>query len=339
MKLAAVGVELLSYGMTFRGKHHARFIDPDVPHHIISRVTQGMHLLRPHRDLNSIIAGLVGRAQQRWSQVRLYAMAFLSNHAHFMLQGPAHEVAAFLGFIKREIARRWGHRLDINWRGGFWEEYKAAALPTASSQVECLKYILSQGVKEGLVAHPEQWPGINCVRALLRGEAMTGLFLNGTSYSRAIDAERGKRSPSPVFKRDHSVRYVVAFASIPAWDDLSADARQRELSRLVDEIVAEGATLRCGRPPLGKKAIFRTPLHRRSELPVVPWLQRRRVIVCWSDPQALETIEYRARYRRFQHDYREAASVEGRKRGARYPAGAFIAGQWAHRDDAIPAAA
>ncbi len=266
-------------------------------------------------------------------------MAFLSNHAHFMLQGPAHQVAAFLGFIKREIARRWGHRLDINWRGGLWDEYKAAALPTAASQEECLKYILSQGVKEGLVARPEEWPGAHCARSLMTGAPMTGLFFNGTSYSRAVDAERRRRTPLQVRKADHCIHYEVVFSTMPAWRAFTTEQCQREVRRMVEEIVAEAAKTRAGRPVLGRKGVLRTPLHQRSELPEVPWLQRRRVVVCWSDPNAPETLEHLARYRRFQHEYREAASEDGRKRGLAYPQGAFIAGQWAPMEDALPAAA
>jgi hypothetical protein len=32
-----------------------------------------------------------------------------------------------------------------------------------------LSYLLSQGVKEGLVRHPEDWPGVHCVSHLLGG--------------------------------------------------------------------------------------------------------------------------------------------------------------------------
>ena len=48
--------------MPFAGRHHARYFRPDVPYHIISRVFQGRFLLRPGARLNSVIAGVIGRA-------------------------------------------------------------------------------------------------------------------------------------------------------------------------------------------------------------------------------------------------------------------------------------
>jgi len=139
------------YGDDFEllaGTHHARYLPADTPFHIISRVFQGRYLLRPDRPLNRIIAGVIGRAQQTYPAVKLFAHAFMSNHVHMMLQGPTRDLVSFIAFVKREISRRWGEHPGINWPGAMWHDYIATALPTPQSQVVCLKYILSQGVKD-----------------------------------------------------------------------------------------------------------------------------------------------------------------------------------------------
>ncbi len=64
----------------FAGRHHARFHDPNVVYHIISRTFQGALLLTPGPDLNDLIAGVLARAQELFPAVRLYAYAFMSNH-------------------------------------------------------------------------------------------------------------------------------------------------------------------------------------------------------------------------------------------------------------------
>src|SRR6185295_16167179 len=50
----------------FTGSHHARYLPPDIPFHIISSTFQRRHLLRPCKALNSIILGVLGRAQTRF---------------------------------------------------------------------------------------------------------------------------------------------------------------------------------------------------------------------------------------------------------------------------------
>jgi REP element-mobilizing transposase RayT len=321
------------------GRHHARFIAGDVPLHVISRVFQGRHLLRPCDELNAIILGVVGRALRRYADVRLYAMAFLSNHAHFMLQGPPNQVPPFIGFIKREISRRWGRHASVGWRGTMWHEYRATALPTSESQVRCLKYILSQGVKEGLVARPEEWPGVHCARALLHDEPLHGTWLNATTYSRAIDSQSRRRSPRVVPRREHLIGYAVQFAPIPAWQHLRADERRTEVRRLVEEIVVEGQDARAGRSPMGPRRIRRVALEHRTAFPDVPWLQRRRQIICWASTHAPATQRYLEAYWNFQRRFRDAAIEDARCRASVFPPGSYAPGKWTPAPDRLPAAA
>src|SRR2546428_76474 len=94
----------------FIGRHHARFHDPHVVYHVISRTFQGALLLTPGPELNDLIAGVLARAQELYTSVRLFAYAFMSNHFHLMLQGPPAQIPAFVGFLKGEVSRRWGPR-------------------------------------------------------------------------------------------------------------------------------------------------------------------------------------------------------------------------------------
>jgi hypothetical protein len=49
-----------------------------------------------------------------------------------------------------------------------------------AAQIERLRYVLAQSVKEGLVERLAQWPGVHCVEALLEGEALTGHWFDRT---------------------------------------------------------------------------------------------------------------------------------------------------------------
>src|SRR5512147_349534 len=119
---AAAGVKRNEKLSLFAGQHHARLIDERVPFHVISRVFQGRHLLRPCTELNDLAIGVIARARELFPSVKLYAVAMMSNHLHMMLQGPSNEVPFFIGFIKREISRRWGSRPDVRWPGTMWHE-------------------------------------------------------------------------------------------------------------------------------------------------------------------------------------------------------------------------
>jgi hypothetical protein len=49
-----------------------------------------------------------------------------------------------------------------------------------AAQVERLRYCLAHGAKEDLVDRPRDWPGVHCVRALLEGEVLEGLWFDRT---------------------------------------------------------------------------------------------------------------------------------------------------------------
>lgn len=313
------------------GIRHARFIRADVPLHVILYVVQGMHLLRPCDELNDIIVGVFARALQLYTDVELYAAAFLSNHAHIMLQGPPNQVPAFIGYVKREISYRWGHSRQVNRHGQMWRDYEMTALPTASSQIRSLRYVLSQGVKEGLVVRPQDWPGVHCARALLTGTPMRGRLLNATAYSRAVDAERRKRAPKRVNREDFVINYSLEFATLPAWKHLDEASRRAEIRSLIDGVVADGHALRRGRPPLGRDRIKKVPLDRMTKLPKAPWRERVRRLVCWASPNAPETRAYLDDYWAFQDAFRAAANAAKRMRdpvSALFPDGAHIPGRY-----------
>jgi hypothetical protein len=63
------------------------------------------------------------------------------------------------------------------------------------AQIDRFRYILSHGLshglKEGLVAHAQDWPGVHCVRELLAGEPIRGLWFNRTAEYAARNRGEG----------------------------------------------------------------------------------------------------------------------------------------------------
>ncbi len=313
----------------FAGGHHARLIDERVPYHVISRVFQGRHLLRPGRELNEIIIGVVAKARDIFPSVKLFGLAFLSNHVHMMLQGASHELPAFIGFIKREISRRWGGRSDVRWPGTMWHKYLATALPTDESQAQCLAYILAQGAKEHLVDRPQDWPGVHVAKAFMSNGTLCGKWFDASGFARAVDAQRGRAKPLIVKRADYIAKRKISFDAIPAWTHLPRGERFARARKIIADIVQKARETRrkTGQVVLGVRRILQTPLDRISQLPALPWYEQRRRMICWANRRHPATKRFIALYWKFQDDFLSAsAAYRAGDIAAPFPLRSFLPG-------------
>ena len=287
---------------------HARYLQPGMVYHIISKTLRGQFLLAPKKGVSSLCGGVVAMARQNWPEVKLYGFAFMSNHIHLMVSGYGHDVSGFVGFIKREISRRLGQRYKLP--GTFWHgRFVATALPTEESQVKCLKYILSQGVKEDLVERPEHWPGLHCAKYLITGSRIKAEWLDATSYHRAKTIQSRLARKKRLNKSDFIQCLDLTVDALPCWEHLSVDARKTHVSALVSEIVAEEAERRKreGKTVVGRKAVRSISIVVCTK-PLLPpwWRERRRQLTAWAKRYHECTRAYLSEYWCFQRSYRAA---------------------------------
>lgn len=312
---------------SFGGVKHARYHDPKVVYHGLVRTVQGRFLLRPDDKgaLSTLIAGILGRALELYPSVRLYADAWLSNHAHLILSGSSHDVSHFFGFVEREISRRWGP--VIGWDGSMFKRFETSALPTTNSQLRALRYVLSQSTKEHLVASPLRWPGAHCAKDLTRGFVRRGIWFDGTAYGRERHKRLARKSHHPPpNRRDFERESVTRFEKLPVFADLSDREYREHVAALVSEIEMNAAEerTRTGRKLVGRKQIVRVSRETRSPLPRPPWFEKRRRMICWADHCARETQQYLRRYWEFQKAFQEASrSLLAGRLDAAFPTGAF----------------
>jgi REP element-mobilizing transposase RayT len=309
---ALTGAEIADADLGVASIKHARYVVGDVPYHVVCRTIGGVFLLRPDRRLRlrSIIAGVIGRAQSRFGNVRLYAAVFASNHFHLMMSGPARQFVRFVGFVKGELTRRWRPHLD--WDGTLWDRYAATALVTEQAQVRCLEYILSHSVKEDIVGRPQQWPGLHCAAALADGEQLVGEWFDGTRYGkkRHKALERGGLAAANAIDRAaYFERYSVTFSPIPAWADLSATAYRSAVKEVVDGLVARWRASRRARKQklVGLERLFRTPRRARGPRLQVPWYEERRRMIVWDDLANAAVRGYLDGYWDFQRSFHVAS--------------------------------
>ena len=234
---------------------------------ITNRTIQGRYLLRPGPSFNDIFLGILGRAQRRHG-IRLFAVSVMSNHFHLLLMADdAEKIAGFMRDLQSKLARE-VNRLT-GWRGPVFERRYEMTVVTdeEAAQVERLKYILSQGVKENLVEHVRDWPGVHSAAALLDGEPLQGHWFD---RSREY-AARNQREEFSRFR--FASEEAVVLSPIPCWAHLTPAAYRGCVKSLVDDIEAAAALARqhSGATVIGVPAILaHDPQHRPASVACSP---------------------------------------------------------------------
>lgn len=281
---------------------------------VTQRTFQGRLLLRPSPELNDVFLGLLGKAQDDHGLV-IHACVALSNHFHLLVSPrDAHQLADFMAVFTSRLAKEVGrlHR----WEGPvFPERYRAHVVSDEeAAQVERLVYVLSHGCKEGLVAEPEQWPGVHCATALATGAPLTGRWIDRSAWCEA----KRRRSPPDLDTFRHLV--AVQLSPIPCWAELTPEVYRARIRGLLVEIaeVHAAARARSGARVLGVRRVLGQDPHQ----PVPPPKPQRCPLVLAASRGAREV--FLAAYRQFVLAFRAAA--EDLKSGApnvRFPPGSF----------------
>lgn len=240
-----------------------RFVPQDHLVEVTCRTIHGRLLLRPSPALNDILVGALGRAQRVYG-LRVFGLAFLSNHYH-LLCGPedAQQLARVMCLANSKIAREVG-RLH-GWKEKVWGHRYSAIVLTQESEVHVqrLRYILSHGVKEGLVQRVLEWPGVHCASSLLSGKPMRGLWFDRTEESRA------KKKKRPVQPLDFATEETVKLDPLPCWAGLSRAQSQTRVQELIEDIENEADLRRRAgelRPrAMGPRRVMKQRPHRRPK--------------------------------------------------------------------------
>ena len=221
------------------------------------RTIQSRYLLRPSPALNEIILGVLGRAQRLYP-VQICGFVFLSNHYHLTLRVPdAERLADFMEYVQSNLARE-VCRLH-GWKDKVWSRrYSAIVISDEeAAQVDRFRYVLANGCKEGLVASPRDWPGVNMIAAVLDRKPLTGTWFDRTKeYAARLRGESFTRY-------QYSTEETVVLSPLPCWRRLTPDQYRERVASLVQEIEAEAAAerKRTGIQPLGAAAILRQQPH------------------------------------------------------------------------------
>lgn len=230
---------------------------------VTSRTIHGRFLLRPSRDLNDQIVGILARASRRYD-VGVVHYIVMSNHMHMLLvPRDAQQLAGFMGYVNGNIAREAG-RLH-QWKEKFWgRRYRVVVVSDEpEAQVARLRYLLENGCKEGLVQKPSAWPGANSTGALVEGARLQGWW-----FDRALAYEARRRGEQPT-KYEFANQEELSLIPLPSWSDLPLEQRRERARELVKDIerTTRERLAQEGRSPMGARRILRQNPHAAPEHP------------------------------------------------------------------------
>lgn len=280
---------------------------------VTSRTHEGRDLILFEPAIRALVLGVMGRAQKRYGMT-IYGVRFLSNHYHLLLRAEdAHQLAGFMRYLNGQLARKLNRHLGRT--DALWGRRYACVLVSdePAAQVERYLYLLRQGVKEGLVACPLEWPGVTDVRALLGREALSGMWVDETALGQA------RRRGVEVTIKDFSSEERVTLTVLAAWVGLSEESRKQHLEELVQLVRAEARRREeeTGRMPRGAEKLKASDKPRgkpksRGHLPLVHAASRAaRKRYWWA-------------YRAFEAAFRRAAeALKQGIAGIPFPPGSF----------------
>ena len=136
---------------------------------VTARTFQGRFLIQQVAQANQVIGGVLARAA-RLTGVAIHAYVVASNHLHLVCSARDGVLSSFMKYVLGNLSKKLGQL--INWTGSFWgRRFSAEPIFGPDAEEGLLRYVLSHGVKEGLVRRSEHWPGLATCLELLQNVA------------------------------------------------------------------------------------------------------------------------------------------------------------------------
>jgi len=233
-----------------------RLLEPQGCYFVTARCFQARLLLRPSSETNELVGGTLARAVRTYG-VELFGFVVASNHLHLLVRASRGNLPIFMQFLLSNVSKKVG-RL-VAWRGGLWERrYSAEPVIDDEAMVGRLRYILSHGVKEGLVRRCSEWPGLSCVAQLLGHRVRRFHWFNWTARWRSAPR---KPDPRTLLDMRWAQPVELELRPLPCWAHLSAAQRLQRALELITSIDQEGQISSGG--VMGRRRVMNQRPHRR----------------------------------------------------------------------------
>ena len=244
--------------------HNPRYIPPNSLQHVTDVTFQNRKFLRPSNEVNQLFLGILGRAQKKYDMT-ICAVVVMSSHVHYLLRPrDSAQMAAFMCFLKTNIAKEIGKRIR-GWTGSFSNDryHLTPVSEEEADQVRVLRYILGHGPKEFLTDTVKEWPGVHSAMPTIEGEEMVGQWIDRTAEYNA----RVRRGEAGVDSAKFASEERVVISPIPCWQHLPEAQWRNAVAGLVEDIDRKAALERehLGKTSLGVAKILTEDPERRPD--------------------------------------------------------------------------
>ncbi len=232
------------------------YVEPHTAVEVTTVTIGNRYLMRPSEEANKTVAGVFGKAQQKYG-MRVCDIKVMSTHYHAILQPrDAGQLGDFMEFVNTNLSKELGKLYKI--KGPKLQSYHLIPISDEEeAQIDRLRYLISNGVKEHLVERPEQWPGIHGVTASPDSPCLQGRWYD-RSREYAARQRTGEAEPE-AFATDER----IVLSPLPCWEHLSGEEYARRVGEIVEAEVEKAAVerRRTGQQVLGvKKILKKSPL-------------------------------------------------------------------------------
>lgn len=273
---------------------------------ITVRNFQARRLMTPTRPLvREVSGGVLARAARMYG-VKVHGYVFLSNHIHLIIGAQGPTISTFMQFLLSNLARKLSPLCRSRWWGRFWERrYSAAPILDAESAEARLRYLLSHGVKEGLVARPTEWEGLHCAEQLVDGKPRVFPWFDWTRRWRMPSA------PSP-YAAEIAEAETLDLVPLPHWQGRSTEERATWAAALVRAVEMED----------GRASVLGMAAVKRQGTEIPPRRKRTPRPLCHAASLQAER-EHRAAYFEFVRAYRWSSQRWRTGEVVEFPEGSF----------------
>lgn len=274
-----------------------RMYSQDGFYFVTAKTTQSRLLLRPSKETNEVVGGVLARAARRHG-VKVFGFVVMSTHLHLLVQVRDGGLSRFMQYLLSNIAKKVG-RL-VKWPGAFWKRrFTAEAVLDDAAMVNRLAYIVAHGVKEGLVERVTDWPGLSCVPQLLGSGVRSFKWYR---WSKRWEGRALRRDAPAPFDDRLAEEEQLTLAVLPSWEGLAPAVRIERVRWMIAKIERRGSTTSQSPKPAAR--ICRRHPHTRLR-PTKKHRPRPHALCHASTREARRAR--RAQYREFVAAYRSAS--------------------------------